>query len=72
MDNYFILSSKSWGQVGQSSSQHDKCQVGDMHTYGWDLVHLAIILLIILSIIESSSQSSMSIHTSIEISFVPS
>jgi hypothetical protein len=25
--------------VGQSSSQHDKCQVGDMHTYYWDLVH---------------------------------
>jgi hypothetical protein len=26
-------------RVGQSSSQHDKCQVGDMHTYFWDLVH---------------------------------
>jgi hypothetical protein len=25
--------------VGQSSSHHDKCQVGDMHTYIFDLVH---------------------------------
>jgi hypothetical protein len=24
--------------VGQSSSQHDKCQVGNMHTYSLDLV----------------------------------
>jgi hypothetical protein len=25
--------------VGQSSSQHDKCQVGNMHTYSLELVH---------------------------------
>ena len=25
--------------MDQSSSQHDNCQVGDMHTYCWDLVH---------------------------------
>jgi hypothetical protein len=28
--------------VGQSSSQHDKCQVGNMHTYSLDLVHFSI------------------------------
>jgi hypothetical protein len=28
----------------QGSSQHDKCQVGNMHTYSLDLVHFPIIL----------------------------
>jgi hypothetical protein len=27
--------------VDQSSSQHDKCQVGNMHTYSLDLVNLS-------------------------------
>jgi hypothetical protein len=63
MDNYFILSSKSWGQVDQSNSQHDKFQVGDMHTYHGELSHfdtftiiLTIISPMIPSIIQSSSQ----------------
>ena len=75
MDNYFILSAKVGDKWGQSSSQHDKCQVGDMHTYCWDLVDFPIfsmILPIISSIIQSSSQSLMSMHTPIEISFVSS
>jgi hypothetical protein len=38
--------------VGQSSSQHDKCQVGNMHTYSLDLVHFWFS-----SIMESSIQS---------------
>jgi len=29
--------------VGQSSSQHEKCQFGNMHTYSLDLVHFPII-----------------------------
>jgi hypothetical protein len=29
--------------VGQICSQHDKCQVGNMHTYSLDLVHFPII-----------------------------
>jgi hypothetical protein len=29
--------------VGQSSSQHDKCQFGNMHTYSLDLVHFPFI-----------------------------
>jgi hypothetical protein len=29
--------------VGQSNSQHNKCQVGDMHAYSLDLVHFTII-----------------------------
>jgi hypothetical protein len=28
--------------VDQSSSQHEKCQVGNMHTYSLDLVHFPI------------------------------
>jgi hypothetical protein len=44
MDNYFILSSKDWDKWAQGSSQHDKCQVGNMHTYSLDLVHFPIIL----------------------------
>jgi hypothetical protein len=43
MDNYFILSSKDGDKWGQGSSQHDKCQVGNMHTYSLDLVHFPII-----------------------------
>jgi hypothetical protein len=39
MDNYFIISSKDGGKWAQGSSQHDKCQVGNMHTYSLDLVH---------------------------------
>jgi hypothetical protein len=38
--------------VGQSSSQHDKCEVGNMHTYSLYLVHFPIP-----SIIQSSIQS---------------
>jgi hypothetical protein len=44
MDNYFILSSKYGDKWAQSSSQHDKCQVGNMHTYILDLVHFPIII----------------------------
>jgi hypothetical protein len=44
MDNYFILSSKDGDKWAQGSSQHDKCQVGNMHTYSLDLVHFPIIL----------------------------
>ena len=43
MDNYFILSSKDWDKWAQGSSQHDKCQVGNMHTYSLDFVHFLII-----------------------------
>jgi hypothetical protein len=43
MDMYFILSYKEedkWGlKWAQGSSQHDKCQVGNMHTYSLDLVY---------------------------------
>jgi hypothetical protein len=44
MDNYFILSSKDGEKWAQGSSEHDKCQVGNMHTYSLDLVHFLIIL----------------------------
>ena len=43
MDNYFILSYKDGEKWAQGSSQHDKCQVGNMHTYSLDLVHFPII-----------------------------
>ena len=44
MDNYFILSSKDGDKWSQGSSQHDKCQVRNIHTYSLDLVHFMIML----------------------------
>jgi hypothetical protein len=50
--------------VGQSSPQHDKCQVGNMHTYSLDLVHFPIHFIIIQSIIQLSYVPSCTcIHT---------
>jgi hypothetical protein len=43
MDNYFILSSKYGDKWAQGSSQHDKCQVGNMHAYSLELIHFPII-----------------------------
>jgi hypothetical protein len=39
----------------QGSSQHDKCQVGNMHTYSLDLVHFPIILSSLLHSLSLSS-----------------
>jgi hypothetical protein len=44
MDTYFILSSKDGDKWAQGSSQHDKCQVGNMHTHSLNLVYFPIIL----------------------------
>ena len=49
--------------MGQSSSQHDKFQVGNMHTYSLDLVHFHIIQSSIQSFHEQSLTQSVVLCT---------
>jgi hypothetical protein len=49
--------------VGQSSSQHDKCQVGNMDTYSLALVNFPIIQSSIQSFHDHSLTHLVSLHT---------